>query len=70
VAIAHRRHERRGAKGAEDGVRGGGILSSVGRDLGRAVPPLLKIFVILHFKWCIWRRYFHVERCVYIKIKA
>jgi len=41
----HKRHERRGAEGAE---RGGFCNSS---------------FQMVHFH-AIWRRYFHVERCV------
>jgi len=68
VAIAHGRHERQGAEGAEgSGVRGGGVLlPRWGIGLG-AVPLPKKLcnssFQIVHFH-AIWRSYFHVVRCV------
>jgi len=57
VAIAHRRHERRGAERV-GGIRSGGIPLSVGEGSGEgAVPPPQKSFVILHFNWCIFMQF-------------
>lgn len=59
MAIAHGKHERRGAEGAErGGVRGGGIpLPGEGGVWGGGSAPPEKIFVILHFKWCIFMQF-------------
>ena len=80
MAIAHGRHERRGAEGGR--VRGGGIPSPVwGKGLGRGYPlpgggglweggsaPSPENFCNPLFQMvhfhAIWHRYFHVGRCV------
>ena len=53
MAIAHGRHERRGAEGTDEGVgsRKGVSPFPVGEGPGE------KIFVILHFKWCIFMQF-------------
>jgi len=64
VAITRERHERRGAEGAEWGGA-----SPVGKGSGKGAlggsAPSQKIFVILHFKWCIF-----VQFGVYFTLKG
>ena len=61
MAIAHGRHERRGAEGA-DGVGSREGYPEYPQPLwggvwgGGSAPPQ-KTFVILHFKWCIFMQF-------------
>ena len=69
MAIAHGKHERRGAGGAEGVGLGEGVSPPRwGMGLGGGSAPSSENFCnssfqMVHFH-VIYRRYFHVERCV------